>query len=439
MSKNKNDLFGGFFDFNGDGKTSIDEEWIAFKIMEDVNKSSDEEHPYSAPKPNRSYAKQPEKPIPDEVHLSMVSAAPDQAQYKKEKRQYRGGILITLIVSSFLMIFPIAVMYAAIASYDEKNSASGFLILIFMVAGLIAMGLIIRTAYSSIRIDVLMLRQLKTNYINAMEDTERTRFLNKKKKAQFILFSLAGAVLFILFALLIAHSVQRESIYKQAESCISSADYVGAQDLLSQIESSDYKDTESLLLLCKAHDEYESGHAIDAYYTIQKVVFRYQDTVQTNSIKQFKTILEEEYDNYINQMAEKRQQEYYNKITNGVPFVGMSEASISSTTLGSPSSKVRHNYECISGEQYLANLYDFYNGGKKIFTARCVNGKVTEVWDERNTTSYVPNYSSSSKADKDSDPYDANSYYHAEDFYDDHYDDFFDYEDAEDYFNEHHK
>ena len=35
-----------------------------------------------------------------------------------------------------------------------------------------------------------------------------------------------------------------------------------------------------------------------------------------------------------------------------------------------------------------------------------------------------------------SDPYNARDYYHAEDFYDDHYDDFFDYEEAEDYWNE---
>ena len=38
----------------------------------------------------------------------------------------------------------------------------------------------------------------------------------------------------------------------------------------------------------------------------------------------------------------------------------------------------------------------------------------------------------------DDDPYDVNDYSSEEDFYDDHYDDFFDYYDAEDYYNEHH-
>ena len=32
------DIFGGIFDFNGDGKTSWDEEWIGYKIMQDVEK-----------------------------------------------------------------------------------------------------------------------------------------------------------------------------------------------------------------------------------------------------------------------------------------------------------------------------------------------------------------------------------------------------------------
>ena len=36
-----------------------------------------------------------------------------------------------------------------------------------------------------------------------------------------------------------------------------------------------------------------------------------------------------------------------------------------------------------------------------------------------------------------SDPYNVNDYYDAEDFYDDYYDDFYDYEDAEDYFDTH--
>ena len=38
------DIFGGFFDFNGDGKTSWDEEWIAYKIMQDIEKEYKKEN-----------------------------------------------------------------------------------------------------------------------------------------------------------------------------------------------------------------------------------------------------------------------------------------------------------------------------------------------------------------------------------------------------------
>lgn len=159
-----------------------------------------------------------------------------------------------------------------------------------------------------------------------------------------------------------------------------------------------------------------------------------------------------------------------------VPYVGMLESGIGKTTLGEPESKIRHNKECINGKQYTANLYDFKRDGKVIFTARCVLGKVIQVWDDRDrySTTAASTTAAPKKEDKTTeksstkgydadivspykkhpdkttttkppsttkkkeDPYDVDDYCHAEDFYYDHYDDFFDYYDAEDYFNEHH-
>ncbi len=46
-------------------------------------------------------------------------------------------------------------------------------------------------------------------------------------------------------------------------------------------------------------------------------------------------------------------------------------------------------------------------------------------------------YSSKSKSSRSVDEYSAKDYVDADDFYYDHYDDFYDYEDAEDYYNEH--
>ena len=52
---------------------------------------------------------------------------------------------------------------------------------------------------------------------------------------------------------------------------------------------------------------------------------------------------------------------------------------------------------------------------------------------------YTPSnsYKSSSGTNAKNDPYNTKDYSNEEDFYDDHYDDFFDYYDAEDYYNRH--
>ena len=73
-----------------------------------------------------------------------------------------------------------------------------------------------------------------------------------------------------------------------------------------------------------------------------------------------------------------------------------------------------------------------------MFTARCCKGKVINVWDCREdddskskTTNRI-----TYKTDRDEDPYNASDYSDPEDFYEDNYDDFWDFEDAEDYWNE---
>lgn len=129
---------------------------------------------------------------------------------------------------------------------------------------------------------------------------------------------------------------------------------------------------------------------------------------------------------------------YHSDETPAVPYIGMSESRISDTELGAPSEKVRHNYAMISNERFHANLYDFYNeDGAKIFTARCADGRVIDIFDHRDEpiTARAP-YTGTTGYE---DPYNVNDYIHPEDFYYDHYDDFFDFYDAENYFDEHHE
>ncbi len=66
------------------------------------------------------------------------------------------------------------------------------------------------------------------------------------------------------------------------------------------------------------------------------------------------------------------------------------------------------------------------------------NKKAAEQWNKSHTNTEKNKKSSSYDSSyESSDEFDVSDYYSAEDFYDDHYDDFFDYYDAEEYYEEH--
>ena len=142
---------------------------------------------------------------------------------------------------------------------------------------------------------------------------------------------------------------------------------------------------------------------------------------------------------------EQQEKEYLQSLAKSLPYVGMSEKYINNTALGKPSSTVRHNREMVNGQSLVANLYDYTSNGYVIFTARCVNGVVTDVFDDRahpykqsSGSSSSSSSKKSSSSTKKSDPFHASDYAHPDDFYYDYYDDFWDYEDAEDYWEAHH-
>ena len=121
----------------------------------------------------------------------------------------------------------------------------------------------------------------------------------------------------------------------------------------------------------------------------------------------------------------------------------MSESVIGATKLGHPDPQVRHRTVSIgNGKHAQSTLYDYKENGWTIYTAQCVDGVVTKIWDYREEVdtrfpkpgSYKPKRRT--YIFDDDDDYDVEDYYDPEDFYYDHEDDFYDYEDAEDYFYE---
>lgn len=440
MASKNDDLFGGMFDFNGDGKTDLGEQFIAYKIFEEVTKednpdSDDPDDIGFTPKrtngcrqPTRSAKPLPSmQPIPE--HLSF-------ADYNKRRHAFVGEVFLSILVAAALCFIPGVIVWAAISSYDAKNSASGVVVTVFVIAGLVVAGFILYAVASGISQSYKHLMTAKKVYLKDAATEELDQQKKAKKTRTIWICSILGAGLVLLIAISAVNSSRTAAAYNNAETLIAEGHYEQAADMLASIKEKDYKDTSALLLLCQAHSQYASGRSVDAYYTMQDARFRYQSEEQNAEIASFKAILKQEYDDYISCMAERNRQEYESRITNGVPYVGMPESRMNDTSLGRPSDKVRHNYQVKNGEQYLANLYDFYQNGKCVFTARCVQGTVTEVWDNRDNpqTPYVPGngggktYDTGPSVDGFSNP---------EDFYDWYWDDFFDYEDAEDYYYSH--
>lgn len=441
MSSNNNDFFGGLFDFNGDGKTSIDEEFLAYKIFEETTKEeSDDENEddfiptyHTAPKAAPIIT-----PTPVQQSKISVPETLTKENYPQRKNALKSGILVSILTGLFLSILPIVVMWATIASYDDKNSAYWLVFLLFFGGGLVVLGIIWNIAIKSISEDSNNLRIMNENYQKLLSEDELSAIHNKKRKGWIITSCIVGVIIAGLITISAVNSSKLANAYEKAVALVDSGSYTEAIELFEEIEEKNYHDTVAYISLCEAHIDYDRGYISSAYYDMNKVRFSYLSSEQEKVVNDFVATLKDEYDVYLKEKSEADAKAYRDRITYGVPYVGMSESEIKNTSLGAPSSNVRHNYECISGEQYLANLYDFKSGNKTIFTARCVQGRVTEVWDHRSDpiVPYTPK--KSTKSNTGDDPYDVNDYSNEEDFYYDHYDDFFDYYDAEDYYNEHH-
>lgn len=262
-------------------------------------------------------------------------------------------------------------------------------------------------------------------------------------KAKKIFLILAGficiATIVIMVSITKQHQHQVETTYFEAVQLMTDGQYADAVNKFESIREDKYEDTEAFIYCCEAAQALEDENFYKAMSQLRQVEFKTLPEEQVVQFEAFRGEVEAVLEEYQRVAAIEAAAKERERIRNGVPFVGMSESDINNTSLGSPSSDVRHNYECIGGEQYLANLYDYMQDGRKIFTARCVRGQVTEVWDHRDDEPYVPTYRpSSDDKDSDDDQYNVNDYSNEEDFYYDHYDDFFDYYDAEAYWNEHH-
>lgn len=357
-----------------------------------------------------------------------------KSEYKASQQGMVLSIVLSVLAVLLISALPCVIIWAVISSYDEKNSAS-WLVTLVLASGGIALFVVILKAFLSNIIGTLkQQRAMKEKYLSSIPEDEQKKRNHKIKTVKVVaIFAALLAVTSVITVVAVEH-YHIDSLYSEAEDLIAAKRFIEAEENLKRIKDSDYKDTAALLLLCDAHGDYSDGNLVGAYYTMKEAHFNHQSSEALSIIQTFKQNLEKEYDQYIKELDARKAQEYENSITHGVPFVGMSESRIGDTSLGKPSDKVRHNYEMKNGERYTANLYDFYEGNNLIFTARCVNGVVKEIWDERDDPikPYVPEKDHSFSTDPSVD-----GFSNPEDFYDWYWDDFFDYYDAENYYYEH--
>ena len=233
---------------------------------------------------------------------------------------------------------------------------------------------------------------------------------------------------------------QAEEMYIQGLSQFSKGDYKAAYKSFNIAREKNVEESKAYYFYSVGMDYAASKNYDNAESSIRRGTNAAISTKTVQLGKQLLRQVQTEHKAY----DEQQEKEYLQSLAKSLPYVGMSEKYINKTALGKPSSTVRHNREMVNGQSIVANLYDYTSNGYVIFTARCVNGVVTDVFDDRahpyKQSSGSGSSSSSQKSSsstKKSDPFHASDYAHPDDFYYDNYDDFWDYEDAEDYWEAH--
>ena len=249
----------------------------------------------------------------------------------------------------------------------------------------------------------------------------------------------------VMVAAYLAQDLPKRNRYNAALRLMNEGQYQKAKEQLLELD--EYQDAKAYTYCCMAVQDAQNGHYRSANYDIYMIREKYQLPVGKYP-EGFQHVIDEVkigYDQYIADSIKEEEETYREEVRTGIPFVGMYESDIHKTILGPASHSDQRNYEMIRGKRVAAYVYDWYKDGCIIFTARCYNGIVQQVWDYRTnprqrakrTTYSSTTKRSSSTTKKPDDPLDAKSYNNPEDFYDDNYYDFFDYEEAEDYYYEH--
>mgnify|MGYP007069938989 CR=1 FL=1 len=236
--------------------------------------------------------------------------------------------------------------------------------------------------------------------------------------------------------------------YDRALKLLRCGDYQEARKQLEYLW--DYKDGEVLLAYARAQYRYTQTDytSYNAYGYLDSIPEDYSGDM-ADEIAAFRKEIaphraekKASYDAEMQRLEEEQQKleaylkqlEKQARIDAGkhsTPYIGLSERFIDYTKLGRHTIKIEKE-RTENGEKVKYAEYGWQNkNGIFLFKAIVSDGQVTKVED-------IAAILSGSDWGQSSDPYNASDYAHVDDFYYDHRDDFFNYQDAEDYYDAHH-
>ena len=155
------DFWGGIFDFNGDGKTTWDEEMIGLAMIEDDIKRS-KENVSSTP----SYKIKEPKTVP---MIKPVPEVVDDSNYRHIRNEYRTECVCAVIALIIMLVPAIVILWAVYSTYDPSNSASDLITIVFTVAGFVYGGVLIHTTGNSIKTSIENLETAKERYLKSKQ------------------------------------------------------------------------------------------------------------------------------------------------------------------------------------------------------------------------------------------------------------------------------
>ena len=150
------DFWGGMFDFNGDGKTTWDEEMLGLILIEEDIKRS-KKNLDTLP----TYREKKPKEVP---MIKPVPEVVDDSNYHHLLSEYRIECVCAVIALIVMLVPAVIILWAVYSSYDPNNSASDFISIIFTIAGFVYGGILVYTTGNSIKVSMENLAIVKERY-----------------------------------------------------------------------------------------------------------------------------------------------------------------------------------------------------------------------------------------------------------------------------------